>query len=130
MVKGMNRFIDRQTAELERLRAETEKLRGELDQARCQLAGCGVAALGYGDRPEPLSREAWGWSQSYADVMRLRKDADAWRGALKSIAGEGCIVKNMGYGTECATDPAVKAPCSPCKAKQALADDGRGEASK
>ena len=31
MVKGMKRFVDRQTAELERLRAEEEKLRGVVE---------------------------------------------------------------------------------------------------
>jgi len=39
MVKGMKRFVDRQTAELERLRAETEKLRGLVEAAR-KLINC------------------------------------------------------------------------------------------
>jgi hypothetical protein len=38
-----------------------------------QLAGCSVAALGYG---EDLSPDAYGYSASYDDVMRLRKRAE------------------------------------------------------
>jgi len=50
--------------------ADVERLKKELEQERVRLAGCGVAALGYG---EELSKDSYGFSASYQDVLNLRK---------------------------------------------------------
>ena len=49
----------------------------DCERLRVQLAGCGVAALGYGKR---MSHDTYGWSQSYQDVMNLR---DKYKKLLK-----------------------------------------------
>lgn len=47
------------------------ELTSELERERVRLAGCGVAALGYGEKLEPGT---YGHSASYDDVMRLREN--------------------------------------------------------
>lgn len=74
------------------LAAEVRRLRNEIDQLRCQLAGCGVAALEntVGSRSSRAVRGDYGYSASYEYVCnavdreislreeneRLRKDAE------------------------------------------------------
>lgn len=60
------------------------KERAEL--AEVQLAGCGVAALGYakpGVEGGDCKQGDWGWSASFGDVKKLREDYET---ALKRIA--------------------------------------------
>lgn len=47
---------------------EFNGLKSRVEQLEVQLAGCGVAALGYG---EGLDRDSYGWSSSYENVMGL-----------------------------------------------------------
>ena len=53
---------------------EIEQLKDLIEQLQVQLAGCSVAALGYGKR---LPRKAFGYSASYGDVLRLRRAFEA-----------------------------------------------------
>jgi hypothetical protein len=63
--------------------SEIEELRARLAQTEVQLAGCGVAALGW-SRDEPAKPGDYGWSESYADVLRLRSEVEL----LRKVAGE------------------------------------------
>ncbi len=61
----------------EQLESALEQLRlalEGLDQARVQLAGCSVVAMG--SASQQAQRGDYGWSVSYADVLRLRQDYD------------------------------------------------------
>lgn len=44
----------------------------EIEQLRVQLAGCGVAALGYATGKNAVSKGDYGYSESFGDVMRLQ----------------------------------------------------------
>lgn len=50
-------------------REEIKKLKERIDQLNVQLAGCGVAAIGFSDY---ASHGDYGWSSSYQDVVNLR----------------------------------------------------------
>jgi hypothetical protein len=43
------------------------------EKAEAQLSGCGVAALGYYKGQYRVDKDAWGWSASYGDVVKLRE---------------------------------------------------------
>lgn len=47
---------------------EMNSLKARVEQLEVQLAGCGVAALGYG---EELEKDTYGWSPSYEQVREL-----------------------------------------------------------
>lgn len=52
------------------------------EKAEVQLAGCGRAALGYG---EGCMHGDYGWSASLGDVMQLRADRDRLREMLREV---------------------------------------------
>ena len=54
---------------MKRIRA----LEDQREQLQVQLAGCGVAALGYATGKNSCNEGDYGWSASFDDVMRLRK---------------------------------------------------------
>lgn len=67
-------------AEVERLTAERDALKHDLERERVRLAGCGVAAMGYEDKA-PLEPGDYGYSASYGDVLRFRKQIISARDA-------------------------------------------------
>lgn len=62
-----------------RLQQENE----ELEQTRVQLAGCGVAALGY---DLDLPKDAYGWSPSFEQVADLYRENVALRGRVEELS--------------------------------------------
>lgn len=69
-----------------------DELHDKIDQLRVQLAGCGVAALGYATGKNDCKKGDYGWSQSFQDVkdlwdkyVKLLKIKPTSREKLKSI---------------------------------------------
>ena len=62
----------------------------EVDQLRVQLAGCGVAALGWNQNPAKVGD--YGWSQSYQDVLELRRKYETllrdWKAGPRKVSRE------------------------------------------
>ena len=48
-----------------------QKLKEEIDRLRVQLAGCGVAALGYATGKNAIEKGSYGYSASFQDVVDL-----------------------------------------------------------
>jgi hypothetical protein len=58
--------------------AEAEsRWKARAEQAETQLAGCGVAALGWSRGEQKAKQGDWGWSASYQDVLDLREKWEA-----------------------------------------------------
>ena len=54
-----------------------------IEQLRVQLAGCSVAALG--NTKNVAKQGDYGWSQSYQDVLDLRKKYDDLDSKIKEL---------------------------------------------
>lgn len=67
------------------LKERIRKLSDEVEQLCVQLAGCSTAAAGYGNKPEPLSRDAYGWSVAFDDVCKLYEKKERARLALEPL---------------------------------------------
>ncbi len=52
-----------------------------------QLAGCGVAALGGTSSEQVATRDQYGWSRSYQDVLNLRMKYEAALAAMSRALG-------------------------------------------
>jgi len=75
-IQGSTDDVDLIDKEQEKLLDQTEKQlaeqhKEEIDQLRVQLAGCGVAALGYAKDKNDVKKGDYGWSQSFQDVKDL-----------------------------------------------------------
>lgn len=62
--------------------AEYDRLKERVEQLEVQLAGCGVAALGYATGENAVEKGSYGWSASYGDVVELRAEVERLRGAV------------------------------------------------
>lgn len=63
--------------------------RDRIEQLEVQLAGCGAAALGVVKPRSPEAKQGdFGWSASYADVVRLRHNFEAMRRHLRRVLEE------------------------------------------
>ncbi len=92
------------------LAAEVRRLSDDVDQLRCQLAGCGVAALEntVGSRSRRAVRGDYGHSASYEDVcnavdreIALREENERLKSnppqSLSSIPPDCCTCTNRGH---------------------------------
>jgi len=84
--KTAERERDEARAEVERLEAENEKLGDAWYQKIVQLGGCSVAAQGL--QGAIAERGDYGWSQSYADVLELRRKYDEKRAEVERLREE------------------------------------------
>lgn len=65
----------RWVATFDTMTRELAEARARLEQTEVQLAGCGVAALGWNQQPAKPSD--YGYSASYGDVLKLRRRMEA-----------------------------------------------------
>ena len=63
--------LQEKSIEISALKADNAKLKEEIDHLRIQLAGCGVAALGYAKDNNDCKKGGYGWSASFQDVKDL-----------------------------------------------------------
>jgi len=87
------------TTELSIARAElaaAEQAASELERLQVQLAGCGVAALGWSKVEQRAKQGDYGWSASYQDVLNLREKWEAL-----NAPNPACPVGHLArYGTK------------------------------
>lgn len=89
--KEFEEALDEAKSKQEEVIAEKDK---EIEQLRVQLAGCGVAALGYAKDKNDCKKGDYGWSQSFQDVKDLYKKYLTLESSLK-VAREDMILKRI-----------------------------------
>ena len=72
----------------------------ELDQANVQLAGCGVAALGW-SKDDPAKPGDYGYSASYGNVLALRKKFELLTARVEALVECCHIGQSAAVGDRC-----------------------------
>lgn len=104
--------------------AEVRRLRGEVDQLRCQLAGCGVAALKntVSSRSRRAIRGDYGHSASYEDVCNAVDREIALREENERLRG---WIREEGDRNNTCIRPILHETCKNCGCNQAAIDAAR-----
>lgn len=69
----------------DKINADTDKLKAEIDQLRVQLAGCGVASLGYATGNNDCKKGDYGWSASFRDCKGLWEKYTALKADMDTL---------------------------------------------
>jgi hypothetical protein len=95
----MMRTKESLTEEIIQLRLSLHDHKDELEHERVRLAGCSVAANGYAEGEHELKPGDYGYSASFKDVLRIRRQSERFRLLLERLCvteeRERCSVEEL-----------------------------------